>query len=426
MIKKLKQRFIILAMVSLAALLSLIVAGMNVINYSEVVNDADERIEVLEENSAMLLRFSEGDRGDGFRDKKDDFFFGRRGQGGPFMTRDEAEESRFFIIVLDEDNKVVQTNIDRIAAVDEDEAAEYAVKAAESGRDSGFVEEFRYHIDENGTSKNITFLDCGRVLDSYMDFLKASIMMSLLGLLLVFAIIVYFAGRIVRPVAESYEKQKRFITDAGHEIKTPLAIIKANLDVIKLDPESTEDSLEDISDQVDRLAGLTEDLVYLSRMEEADSSLVMTELPLSDIVSETVASFDALAREGGNSIKTDIAPMVSVKGSNKELEKLVSILMENALKYSPKGAEIKFSLQQDGKNAILEIANPSVQEVKNEDLGHVFERFYRTDTSRNSASGGHGIGLSMASAIVKAHGGRISARTSDGQDFIVNISIPAA
>lgn len=465
MIKKLKTRFIVLAMVSLTVLLSVIVAGMNIINYEKVVSDADARIEVLEENSGMLFGSGGGNMrqpfgggfgsgsevdygpGDGYAmDEGDSTFFGRRGPGGPSMTRDEAEESRFFIVTLDGDGQVSRTDIDRIFSVDASEAEEMAETALASGKDAGFVDEFRYSVSSEGDATRITFLDCGRVLESFRDFLKASVLMSLAGLLIVFAVICYFAGRIVRPVAESYEKQKRFITDAGHEIKTPLAIIKANIDLMDMELDEKrinraelKENLSDVNDQVDRLTGLTNDLVYLSRMEEADNSLVMTEVPLSDIVAETAASFEPLAEEKGKAIGTDIEPMISVQGSTKELEKLLSIIIENAVKYSiaprvvdcrededgmPAPPMISVALRKEGKDAVIEVRNETEGELTNEQLAHVFERFYRMDSSRNSQTGGHGIGLSMASAIVSAHGGKISARTSSGHDFIVTAAIP--
>ena len=444
-IKRLKRRFIALAMVSLTILLAFIVTGMNIMNYNDVVSDADARLDVLEQNSDRLLNprmtprdfkgpgplNNPADEADadnnsaGMNGKStEDFFYGKGGERGPFMTRDEAEESRFFIVTTDENGAVKKSNTDRIASVDEEGAKEYAEKALASGKDKGFVDEIRYSVDDNGSETVITFLDCGRVLESFRDYLKASIKMSVAGLLAVFGIITFFAGRIIKPVAESYEKQKRFITDAGHEIKTPLAIIKANLDVIKMDPDSTEESLQDIDEQVDRLAGLTNDLVYLSRMEEAEESLVMSDVPLSDIVNETASSFEALAKDKGKAIELDIEPMLSINGSTKEIEKLVSILLENAVKYSDESEPIKVSLKKDGRNCTLEVSNRTAEEVSNESLAHVFERFYRTDESRNSATGGHGIGLSMASAIVSAHKGKISARTTDGHDFTVSAVLP--
>ena len=448
MISKLKRRFIILAMAALAILLAVIVAGMNIINYEKVVSDADERIEVIEENYDRFLNVPGGsfmpqgdvieqddmdddedfDHDDMF-DREDEPFFGRGGEKGPFMTRDEAEESRFFIATAGQDGEIQQVNVDRISSVDEGEARSYAKEALSSGKDEGFVGEFRYSVENDGPGMRITFLDCGRVLESFRDFLRYSILMSLAGLAVMFGVITFFAGRIVRPVAESYEKQKRFITDAGHEIKTPLAIIKANIDLMdmeldkkRVDKAELKENLGDINSQVDRLTDLTNDLVYLSRMEEGDS-LVMTEVPLSDIVSETAASFGPLAEEQGKTIEAKIESMISVQGSTKELEKLLSIVLENAVKYSS-DPKIGVSLKKEGKNAVLEVRNQTDGELTNEMLSHVFERFYRTDSSRNSATGGHGIGLSMASAIVKAHGGKISAHTSTGHDFIVTATLP--
>lgn len=462
MITKLKRRFIILAMVSLTVLLAAIVAGMNIANYNKVVSDADTRLEALEKSADRMLGRPDGfgapfggpagaeapdefddpaDLSDGWDDVFDDLDDGRfDGRGGHAMTRDEAEESRFFMVALNEDGSVRQTNVDRISSVDASEAETMAEEAASSGETNGFIGDFRYSVSDASAAdggSRITFLDCGRTLEAFRSFLRASVIASLAGLLLVFFVMLYFAGRIVQPVAESYEKQKRFITDAGHEIKTPLAIIKANIDLMDMqlesgsaDAEDMRDSLNDIDEQVDRLTGLTNDLVYLSRMEEAESTLVMTDVPLSDIMSETVASFEPLAKERGKEIDADIAEMVSVRGSHKELEKLVSIILENAVKYSAcrSGEQgvprIDVSLKKEGRSAVIEVSNDTEGGLMNESLSHVFERFYRTDSSRNSATGGHGIGLSMANAIVNAHGGKISARTTDGSDFIVTATLP--
>lgn len=510
MIDRLKKRFIALAMVSLTILLAVIVAGMNLINYNTVVSEADETLKALSSNKGrlpiifgdgldekvediyrgdFLIEYYEidastetgsedsgndsgsdsgnnngnnnGNNGPGGRqgnfgdqgNNKDQGNFGDqgnfRGRGGnapAWMSRDEAEETRFFSVLMDDNGNVLRVNTDRIFSVGEEAAEEYAGVVYESGKTSGFQDDFRYSVVEENGFKRVTFLDCGRTLDSFRKFLYASLGMSLAGLLAVFGVICYFAGRIVRPVAESYEKQKRFITDAGHEIKTPLTIIKANIDVMKMDIEdSVEDageegngsesrlalaenlneSLDDVSAQVDRLTSLTNDLVYLSRMEEGGTALTMTEVPVSEIVSETAGSFEPVAAERNKSLDINVAPLLSMNGSTKELEKLVSILTENALKYSPEGDRIGVSLSKEGKNIVLEVRNKTITPVSDEDLAHVFERFYRTDKSRNSAAGGHGIGLSMASAIVSAHGGKIRARSGDGTEFIVTAAMPA-
>ena len=412
MISKLKRRFIILAMTSLTVLIAVIVAGMNIINYNTVVSNADNTLEMLSDNHGRLPLF--------FGDAFDELF---------------AEETRFFTALVNEENEAVWIDTTRIYAVDSEQAGEFAQSAASSGDEKGFIGEYRYKVTTEGNMTRITFLDCGRVLEAYREFLRTSLIMSVAGLLAVFVIICYFSGRIVRPVAESYEKQKRFITDAGHEIKTPLAIIKANIDLMKMDLEdaaadeelsgSLNESLDDIDGQVDRLTDLTNDLVYLSRMEEAENTLTMTEVPVSDIISETAESFLPVAQDRKKTLSIEVTPMLSVQGSTKELEKLASILIENALKYSPEGDDISIKLTKEGKHAVFEVRNKAASPLTDEDLEHVFDRFYRADKSRNSAAGGHGIGLSMASAIVSAHSGKIRARSGDGTEFIVTAVIPA-
>ena len=178
MIKKLKIKFIVLAMVSLTALLSLIVAGMNIANYTKVVNDADLRLEVIEQNASRLLTFQGGRMqdsgmpegpgydGGGFGgiDDGNGPFFGRGGAGGPSISRDEAEESRFFVVTTDSNGSVQQANVERIYSIDEDSAADYAEIALTSGKTAGFIEDFRYSVKTGGSSTQITFLDCGRTL----------------------------------------------------------------------------------------------------------------------------------------------------------------------------------------------------------------------------------------------------------------------
>ncbi|MBR2547549.1 MAG: HAMP domain-containing histidine kinase [Eubacterium sp.] len=417
MIKKLKKKFIALSMISLTLLLTVIVAGMNIINYSKVVNDADARLDVLEQNP-IVFQDVPG------RPEPPGRLFGRGGKGGRSMTQDEAEEQRFFTVVTDENGTVGQIDTSRISAVDEVQAEEYAEKVLAKGSEHGFVDEFRYSVRRTDSGSTVTFLDCGRVLGSFRDFLLASILMSLTGLLVVFLAISYFAGRIVKPVAESYEKQKRFITDAGHEIKTPLAIIKANLDVIKMDPDSTDESLKEIGNQVDRLAGLTDDLVYLSRMEEKKEGNAVTELPLSDVVFDTVSSFEVLAESSGRHVRQDIDPMIFIRGNVKDIEKLVSILMENAVKYSSGDDTIAVSLKRNVRDCVLQVVNRTDKPVTKESIDHIFDRFYRIDESRNSKTGGYGIGLSMADAIVTSCGGRISAEAGEGNRFIMKAVFP--
>ncbi|MCI6957920.1 MAG: ATP-binding protein [Clostridiales bacterium] len=222
--------------------------------------------------------------------------------------------------------------------------------------------------------------------------------------------VVYCSGRIVRPFAESYEKQKRFITDAGHEIKTPLTVLQADADILEMELGSNE-WLSDMQGQIKHLSALTNDLVSLARMEEGETSLHLLEIPVSDVISEAAESFRSLAQAQGKTLAVRVEPMLSMAADEKSIRQLIGILLDNALKYSPEGSEITLNFSKQARQLKLTVTNTSSAPLPGENPDILFERFYRVDSSRNSQTGGHGIGLSIAKAIVTAHGGKIHAAT---------------
>lgn len=407
MIRKLRRKFIILALTALFVLLAVIVLGMNLLNYRSVVKDADTTLTILSENGGTFPVVTEG----------------RPWWLPANMSQEILYESRFFSALLATDGEVVYADVSQIYMVDQDTARDYIQTALDDRADGGFVEDFRYMLVTEGQYMRITFLDCGRKLDLFHDFVFQSILIALIGYVVTAVIICVLSHRFVRPVAESYERQKRFITDAGHEIKTPLTIISANVDVLEMDIGENE-SLSDIRQQTGRLRDLTNDLVYLSRMEEAGGTLPMVDFPLSEVVTDASAPFATLAASQEKELVCGIEPMVSLCGNDKAISRLVSILLDNAVKYSPKGSRIELNLQKQGRHVLLWVGNKCSTPVTEENLRHVFDRFYRTDASRNSETGGHGIGLSMAQAIVNEHGGKIGATSPDGESFVVTASFP--
>ena len=172
-----------------------------------------------------------------------------------------------------------------------------------------------------------------------------------------FLLLLLLSRRIIRPILESYEKQKRFITDAGHELKTPIAIIQADTDVLTLETGEGNEWIDDIQHQVRRLSTLTNDLIYLSRMEEPQRQTAFLPLPFSDLVAETAQSFQAVAKSQGKTFSLRIQPTLTLVGEEKSLGQLVSILLDNALKYSPPGGEITVTLARQGKSLLLTVAN---------------------------------------------------------------------
>ena len=412
MIHKLKRKFLIIGTVFMFLLMSVLVLIMNMVNYHNVKSDADSVLEVL---SQPNLPFSQEKKSEDKREKIADFV--PRG-----MSLEVPYESRFFIVRISSDGEVLQSDLSRIISVDEDSAKSYINKALDSKKTRGFIDDFRYlKVTEDGETR-ILFLDCGRKLDSFMSFLWISVTVGFGGCVIAFFAFMFTAGKVVSPIAESYEKQKRFISDAGHEIKTPLTIINANVDLLESDGEKEE--LADIRHQTRRLTELTNQLILLSKMEETEHTMQKIEFPLSDLVLETANSFSALALSKGIDLSTDIEENLTVNGSPDAIRQLVSILMENAVKYSPENGKVELHLCAAKKTVHLRICNTTAEKINEDTLPNVFDRFYRSDASRNSETGGHGIGLSIAKAIVEAHGGTVTATTKTGFDFCIEASLP--
>lgn len=404
MIRKLKRKFVLLSMTSLLVLLAVIVAGMNLLNYRSVVEEADAILSVLSQNKGM---FPDAD------DRPDRKF-------PPRFSPETPYESRFFSVFYDGAGRAVNADVRKIASVSQEDAVSLADGVLEKDRLTGFAGSYRYMVDSAPGGTRVTFLDCGRRLDAFRQFLISSAFMSALGFGAVFTVILILSGRIIRPIAEAYKKQKRFITDAGHEIKTPLTIINANVDILELELGGENESLADIKGQTQRLKSLTEDLVMLSRMEEAEDKLLKIEFPVSDVVLEAAGEFRALAESENKEFICEIEPMLTLNGNDKSIRQLVSIFLDNALKYSPEGSKIKLTLARQGRTIRLSVSNAVNFDLDPAQLERVFDRFYRTDSSRNSETGGHGIGLSVAKAIVTAHGGKITAAVEDEKTFVVS------
>ena len=414
MIQKLRVKFITATMLSLALVLLVILGGVNAMSYQKVVRDADRILALLSENRGVFPQQTPPDD--------------RGGKPGPIpvlghgISPETPFESRFFSVLLNEKGQVLQSDTGQIAAVDDQSAGEMAQAVWSSGSASGFQGDYRYIRAAEAEGTRFIFVDCGRSLSNFRTTLIASVLVALAGLLAVFLLLLILSKRIVRPVAESYEKQRRFITDAGHELKTPLTIIGADLDLVEPELEGNE-WLQDIRCQVRRLAGLTQDLIYLSRMEEETPPIQPIEFPLSDLTEEMAQSFQGLAKAQGKGLVLSIQPMLSYTGDENAIRQLLSILLDNALKYTPDDGEVEIALKKEGRMIRLSVSNTIDRPMEREMLDRLFDRFYRGDQSRSSQTGGYGLGLSIAKGIVLAHRGKIRAESS-GASLSVIVSLP--
>jgi signal transduction histidine kinase len=414
MIKKLRFRLLLASILALFIVLAVIIGILNGMNFRNVISDSDEVLSILAENNGQFPSSEAPAKTDGHRET-DHSRTPRRSAELPY-------ESRYFSVLFSSDGSVIETNTKGVAAIGKDTAVSYAQQALSGGKDKGMLFYYRFmrSQEENGT--RLIFLDCGRQLDSFFSVLRLSIIISLLGLLAVSVLIFIFSSRIVRPISESYEKQRRFITDAGHEIKTPLTIIDADATVLEMDIGENE-WLDDIRAQTKRLASLTNDLVFLSRMDEAQAAATMIEFPLSDIVMEAAESFQALAKSQDKTFTVDVAPMLSMTGDQKNIRQLLSVLLDNAFKYSPEGGYVSLNAHKTGKGIELSVEN-SCGHIDKKKLPHLFDRFYRAEESHNSQTGGYGIGLSIAQAIVASHKGKITATATDDHSLNITAVFP--
>lgn len=406
MIKKLRIKLIAASMASLFLVLFVIEGIVGVLNYKKIVNDADHILEVLEENAGKFPPKFTGDR---------------KGER-PKMSLEIPYESRYFSVLLDENGNVILTDTSKIVSVDTEKAIEYASEIWERKTEKGFLDEYRYWKCSYNGEVRIIFLDCRRQLDNFQNFLLTTFGVSSIGLFAVFVLMVYLSARIVKPFSDNYEKQKRFITDAGHELKTPLTVIEADTEILEMDFGENE-WLLDIQGQTKRLEDLTNALVMLSRVEEGTNREMKIELPLSDIVEEVCHAFQAPAKVQGKSLNSTIASMISMKGDEKAIRGLITILLDNAVKYTNENGYISVGLEKKKNRIYLSVFN-TTEYISKEQISHLFDRFYRTDSSRNSQTGGYGLGLSIAAATVESHRGKIIAETKDEKSLRITVVFP--
>lgn len=405
MLKKLRIKFIGVAMSAVALVLVLLLGCINLVNFMNVTDSADQRLDVLEAYGGTF--------------PYDDTLL-----GSLFRYKFSAEapfDSRYFTVNINEKKKVASVDVGHIASVDTEAAAQLAYSLYQKHETQGFTSNFRYRAVESDSGFLYIFLDCSRELNTFRNFLKATLAASVVGLALVFVFVCLFSKAAIKPTAEAYEKQKRFITDAGHEIKTPLAIIGAANDVIELDNGESEWT-QSIRNQIKRLTSLTEKLVMLSKMSEESEQNVRARFSLSEAVSETAESFSAVAAAKNKTLSINVEPDIFITGDENAIKQLIGLLTDNAMKYSDENGTVTVSLRKNGKKSELTVFN-TVDGITRGEHREFFERFYRADGSRSVRTGGHGIGLSVAAAIVEAHKGKISAVAPDEHSMVFTVTL---
>ncbi len=395
MLKKMRWRFIGAAMAAFTAVVLTLLCFVNLWNYHSVIGQQDEALTRLMEVEDQQMPFSPGRGAPPFDDWS-------------HFSPEVQYSLRFFSVHYDTGGTVLGINQDYIASISKSDAKDYADAVLKSGKAHGYESGYRYLVDTAEGETVVLFLNSERELQTIKSLLWITMAIAGFCLVVVFGLVVLFSRRAITPYLKNMEAQKQFITNASHELKTPLTAISTSADVLAMEHDDDE-WVHNIQVQSGRLSKLITSLVALSRLDEENPFPVRTEFSLSDALWEISEPFLSLAQAKGKAYAQSIADGLTVTGDRTAIQQMVSILLDNALKYSPDGGSISLTARRSGKRAEIAVSN-TVDGAQHIDAARLFDRFYRADASHSSAVSGTGIGLSIAKATAEAHGGTISAR----------------
>lgn len=404
MIKKMRRRVILSAMIAFSSVILLIGVLVNVIDYGIVTSRTDETI-------SYILRYES---------RVPDRTMPNPPPMGPFTALPDEESNymtRFFIVRFDDNGNIISASTDFVVSVDHDEAEVLAKQVFEGKKKRGYVKEYRYVREVIDDTTVMVFLNVFREQQFMRSLRILTLIVSVAALLLVFILVVLLSGRAIRPIEDNINRQKQFITDASHELKTPLTSISTSLDVISME-HGDDEWTDNIRSQTDRMSRLVSELVTLSRLDEELPLPGRENFSLSELSRVIAGTYEVQAKALEKTFDVDIRDDVTLCGDQASIRQMLSVLLDNTLRYSDEGGEIRFSVCSKRNKAVIEVFNTCHYD-KPPDTKKLFDRFYRPDSSRSTETGGTGIGLAIAKAVVEAHGGTISASCPDGKSMTV-------
>lgn len=416
MLKKMRWHFILAAMLAVFIMLVAVLAGINVWNYHTTAERADQRIQEIYGFESGKVPGMENSEENASQPVPPDIF------NRPDDHDPEAPyTTRFFIVRLDEEGNVTDVSTDFIASVTQTEAEEFARKVLNEKRQVGYYKNYRFQILAKKNDNIVIFLNTTMELRSVRNVLLISCLVGVVCFLVVFLLVILLSKRAMKPYIRNIERQKRFITDASHEIKTPLTSIATSVDVIEM--EYGEDEwTRNIHKQTSKMSRMVADLVTLSRLDEENPFLERTEFSLSDAVWEVAEPFASLAKAQGKKYSQRIEENLTLCGNPDATRQMISVLLDNAMKYSDENGTIRLDVYKVHGKTKIEVFNTCVlKETQN--LSRLFDRFYRPDNSRSRKTGGSGIGLSIAQAVAEAYGGKIKVSSKDGKSIMFQVTI---
>lgn len=419
MLKKMQRRFIMAAMAAFATVMLMLVVGINIVNYYRTTSTQDGLAASLLEyeqrayehrarrNASQDENPKEHERRTSAHQEPEFPPISEMPGGGP-----EARfTTRFFAVYCDLSENIEVISRDYIYSIDEETAKAYTAAVLRKGKEKGYYGDYRYHVKVDDAGSTVLFLNVTSALQFMRSLLIISLVIGFSSLLVVLILVVFFSRYAVRPYAKNMERQKRFITDAGHELKTPITSIATSADIAAMEYEGDE-WISNIQKQTARLTRLVGELVALSRLDEEIPFPEKSTFSLSDVAWETAELFAVRAKAEGKNYCQNIEEQLTIYGDCNSIQQMISILLDNAVKYSDVGGEIHLDIYRKRRKVCIKVSN-TCDLPDGTDLDRLFDRFYRVDESRATNTGGTGIGLAMAQAIVETHGGKIKAERTD-------------
>ncbi len=412
MIKQLQKKFVVSSMLAITILLVVVLGGINIFNTVSANRQTDKLLSTLAEveNSAITMMLPE------VRSSWDIF--------SAVVTQDDTLGAIYFVVREDVFGKIRAIDTSHISSVNNEDAWEYVEQIYHIKSGTGSLGRFKYMVmpTVGNLGKTYIFLDVTKQINNIWQVALLSVGVGVLCWLAMLLLIVLLSKKAIKPIAENMERQKQFVTDAGHEIKTPLAIILANTDAMELHYGENKYS-KNIRGQIFRLKDLTQDLLTLAKMEESADLKIKENFSVSMLVEECLNQFEESISAKTIHFYKNIQEDLSID-SNKELVKrLISILMDNATKYVPENGIIEVYLSQTNKQINFVVAN-TADDLEKLQVDKIFDRFYRADDARCQKSGGYGIGLSAAKAIVESLKGTITVQKQNKNKIIFMVKLP--
>ena len=390
MLKKLRFKFIAISTLAMVVVLFLVLGLVNLVTYSNALSDINSTLDYISSQEGEIVAESESIT------------------NYSKLTPETAYETRYLFLVMGSDGAYVTLNDEHIAAITKDEMDSFIANALSDDETSGIFQfkglYYAYLKEKSNDQLKLTIMDCTRTMSSVHYFFTFSIYVGALSSLLTFLVLSFFAKRAVAPYVKNNEAQKQFITNASHELKTPLAVISANTEVIEM-MNGKNEWTESTVNQVSRMSELISRLVVLSRLEERED-IVLKDVDYSAEAAKSVANFKTVAETKGLKLESVIEEDIHVEADEKGIFELINILLDNAVKYCDDGGAILIVLSKKGKYSSLVVSN-DYAEGEGVDYKRFFDRFYREDQSHNSSKKGYGIGLSMAERLTHMFKGKI-------------------